>query len=138
MSDATMLKRIKQLTGDPKMTVHGVRGTFRTWAQEETDFEEEIVEHCMHHITGDAAEKTFKHGQALKKRRVVLQAFALRLAAGSQTATGRLMCGKPARRCRNRPPLPGGFFVPRPGGVDRTPTGGPGLFRFKFTAVIES
>jgi integrase len=76
MSDATMLKRIKQLTGDPKMTVHGVRGTFRTWAQEETDFEEEIVEHCMYLITGDAAEKTYKHGQALKKRRVVLQAFA--------------------------------------------------------------
>ncbi len=47
-----------------------------TWAQDETDFEEEIVEHCMHHITGDDAEKAYKHGQALRKRRIVLQAWA--------------------------------------------------------------
>ena len=45
-------------------------------AQDETDFEEEIVEHCMHHITGDDAEKAYKHGQALRKRRAVLQAWA--------------------------------------------------------------
>jgi hypothetical protein len=41
----------------------------------ETDFEEEIVEHCMHHISGDEAEKPYKHGQALRKRRVALQAW---------------------------------------------------------------
>jgi integrase len=76
ISNNTMLKRLKELSGDPKLTVHGLRGTFRTWAQDETDFEEEIVEHCMHHITGDAAEKAYKHGQAVKKRRAVLQAWA--------------------------------------------------------------
>jgi hypothetical protein len=42
--------------------VHGFRTTFRTWAQEETDFEEEIVEHCLHHITGDDADKAYKVG----------------------------------------------------------------------------
>lgn len=76
MSNNTMLKALKEISGDPTLTVHGLRGTFRTWAQEETDFEEEIVEHCMHHITGDDAEKAYKHGQALRKRRVVLQAWA--------------------------------------------------------------
>ena len=76
ISNNTMLKALKEISGDPSLTVHGLRGTFRTWAQEETDFEEEIVEHCMHHITGDDAEKAYKHGQALKKRRVVLQAWA--------------------------------------------------------------
>lgn len=76
MSNNTMLKALKEISGDPSLTVHGLRGTFRTWAQEETDFEEEIVEHCMHHITGDDAEKAYKHGQALKKRRVVVQAWA--------------------------------------------------------------
>ena len=35
-----------------------------------------IVEHCLHHITGDDAEKAYKRGEALKKRRVVMQAFA--------------------------------------------------------------
>jgi hypothetical protein len=36
----------------------------------------EIVEHCLHHITGDDAEKAYKRGEALRKRRVVMQAFA--------------------------------------------------------------
>jgi len=76
ISNNTMLKALKEISGDPTLTVHGLRGTFRTWAQEETDFEEEIVEHCMHHITGDEAEKAYKHGQAVRKRRVVLQAWA--------------------------------------------------------------
>lgn len=76
MSNMTMLKHLKEITGDETLTVHGFRSTFRTWAQEETDFEEEIVEHCLHHITGDEAEKAYKRGEALKKRRVVMQAFA--------------------------------------------------------------
>jgi integrase len=76
MSENTMLKHLKEITGDPTLTVHGFRTTFRTWAQEETEFEEEIVEHCLHHITGDKAEKAYKRGEALKKRRVVMQAFA--------------------------------------------------------------
>jgi integrase len=76
MSNMTMLKYLKELTGDESLTVHGFRTTFRTWAQEETDFEEEIVEHCLHHITGDDAEKAYKRGEALKKRLLVMQKFA--------------------------------------------------------------
>lgn len=76
MSNMAMLNTIKKISGNDTLTVHGLRGTFRTWAQEETSFEEEIVEHCMHHITGDDAEKAYKHGQAVKKRRIVLQTWA--------------------------------------------------------------
>jgi integrase len=76
ISNMTMLKLLKEIAGDQTMTVHGFRTTFRTWAQEETNFEEEIIEHCLHHITGDEAEKAYKRGEALKKRRVVMQAFA--------------------------------------------------------------
>jgi len=76
ISNMTMLKDLKQITGDTTLTVHGFRTTFRSWAQEETDFEEEIVEHCLHHITGDDAEKAYKRGEALRKRRIVMQAFA--------------------------------------------------------------
>jgi integrase len=76
ISNMTMLKHLKQITGDETLTVHGFRTTLRTWAQEETDFEEEIVEHCLHHITGDDAEKAYKRGEALRKRRIVMQAFA--------------------------------------------------------------
>ncbi|MBR0900987.1 integrase arm-type DNA-binding domain-containing protein [Bradyrhizobium tropiciagri] len=76
ISNNTLLKKLKEVSGDPTLTVHGLRGTFRTWAQDETEFEEEIVEHCMHHITGDDAEKAYKHGSAINRRRKVLQAWA--------------------------------------------------------------
>lgn len=49
---------------------------YRHSATAETDFEEEIVEHCLHHVTGDDAEKAYKRGEALRKRRIVMQAFA--------------------------------------------------------------
>jgi integrase len=76
ISNMTMLKCLKELTGDESLTVHGFRTTFRTWAQEETHYEEEIVEHCLHHITGDDAAKAYKRGEALRKRLHVMQTFA--------------------------------------------------------------
>jgi integrase len=76
MSNNTMLKHLKEITDDETLTVHGFRSTFRSWAQDETEFDRETVEHCMHHILGDAAEQAYKDGEALKKRRKVLQAFA--------------------------------------------------------------
>jgi integrase len=76
MYEGTMLARLKTIAGDDTLTAHGLRGTFRTWAQEDTEFDRETVEHCMHHILGDAAERAYKHGKALAKRRAVLQAWA--------------------------------------------------------------
>jgi integrase len=76
ISNMAMLKALKEITGDETLTVHGFRSTFRNWAREETDFAREDVEHCMHHLLGDAAELAYKTAEALKKRRVVLQAFA--------------------------------------------------------------
>jgi integrase len=76
LSENAMLAVLKRMGRKGTATTHGFRSSFRTWAQEETDFEEEIVEHCLHHITGDDAEKAYKRGEALRKRRVVMQAFA--------------------------------------------------------------
>jgi integrase len=60
----------------PEITVHGFRATFRTWAQETTDFPSETVEHCLAHITGDASERAYKRGDAIEKRREVMAAWA--------------------------------------------------------------
>lgn len=77
MSNMTMLNRLKDITGDKDITVHGFRGTFRNWVQEEnTGIDRETAEHCMHHLLGDAAELAYKTGEALKKRRAALQKFA--------------------------------------------------------------
>jgi integrase len=77
MSNNTMLKKLKEITGDKTLTVHGFRTTFRSWVQdEETGIDRETAEHCMHHILGDESERAYKSGQALKKRRMALQTFA--------------------------------------------------------------
>jgi integrase len=60
----------------PGVTVHGFRSTFSTWAQEQTDFASDIVEHCLAHITGDGSEKAYKRGDALDKRRAIMDAWA--------------------------------------------------------------
>jgi integrase len=65
MSNNTMLKHLKEITNDETLTVHGFRSTFRSWAQDETEFDRETVEHCMHHILGDAAEQAYKDGEAV-------------------------------------------------------------------------
>jgi integrase len=77
MSNNTMLKMIKEITGDDTLTVHGFRTTFRSWVQdEETGIDRETAEHCMHHILGDESERAYKSGHALKKRRAAMQKFA--------------------------------------------------------------
>jgi integrase len=77
MSNNTMLKKLKEITGDDTLTVHGFRTTFRSWVQdEETGIDRETAEHCMHHILGDESERAYKSGHALRKRRAAMQKFA--------------------------------------------------------------
>lgn len=77
ISENTMLKKLKEITGDAALTVHGFRTTFRSWVQDEdTGIDRETAEHCMHHILGDESERAYKSGDALKKRRRAMQAFA--------------------------------------------------------------
>jgi integrase len=76
MSNMTMLKLIKTVSGDPSLTVHGsVRTTFRSWGQD-GDFDDDVLEHCMHHIKGDEAAKAYKQGKAVRKRKQVFEAWA--------------------------------------------------------------
>jgi integrase len=60
----------------PGITAHGFRSTFRTWAQEQTEFAPEIAEHCLAHITGNASEAAYKRGDAIEKRREVMATWA--------------------------------------------------------------
>jgi len=41
--------------------VHGFRSPFRTWGQNETSFEPEVLEYCLHHIEGEEAELAYVH-----------------------------------------------------------------------------
>ena len=57
-------------------TAHGYRSAFRDWAGEETSFPREIAEQALAHATGGAVEQAYRRGDALEKRRGLMQAWA--------------------------------------------------------------
>lgn len=57
-------------------TVHGFRSTFRDWAGDCTDHAREVVEAALAHAVGDEVERAYRRGDALEKRRRLLQDWA--------------------------------------------------------------
>ncbi|MCJ1900354.1 MULTISPECIES: site-specific integrase [Paracoccus] len=57
-------------------TPHGLRATFRTWVQEQTTFPRELAEAALAHVSGDEVERAYARGDALARRRVLMQAWA--------------------------------------------------------------
>ena len=58
------------------VTVHGFRSAFRDWAGERTHFPREIAEAALAHLVGDAVERAYRRGDALEKRRELMDAWA--------------------------------------------------------------
>lgn len=58
------------------VTVHGFRSTFRDWAGDCTDHPREVVEAALAHAVGDAVERAYRRGDALEKRRKLMQDWA--------------------------------------------------------------
>lgn len=57
-------------------TVHGFRSAFRDWAGNETHFPREVAEAALAHVIGDKAEQAYRRGDALEKRRALMEAWA--------------------------------------------------------------
>jgi integrase len=58
------------------VTVHGFRSAFRDWCGESTTFPREIAEAALAHVAGDATERAYRRGDALEKRRKLMEAWA--------------------------------------------------------------
>ena len=58
------------------VTVHGFRSTFRDWVSEETEHPREIAEAALAHIFGDSTERAYRRGDALEKRRRLMEDWA--------------------------------------------------------------
>ena len=58
------------------VTVHGFRSAFRDWAGERTHFPREVAEAALAHLVGDAVERAYRRGDALEKRRELMDAWA--------------------------------------------------------------
>jgi integrase len=57
-------------------TVHGFRSSFRDWAGNVTSFPREVTETALAHVIGDKAEQAYRRGDALDKRRILMEAWA--------------------------------------------------------------
>lgn len=62
------------------VTVHGFRSSFRDWCAEETSFPREVAEQALAHVVGDATERAYRRGDALAKRRKLMEAWEAYLA----------------------------------------------------------
>jgi hypothetical protein len=58
------------------VTVHGFRSSFRDWTGEVTTFPREVAEAALAHTAGDATEGAYRRGDALEKRRALMEAWA--------------------------------------------------------------
>lgn len=74
LSDMTLSKLIKELGYDAD--IHGFRTSFRTWAQEKTDFPREVAETALAHGVGDAVERAYARSDLFDKRREMMDEWA--------------------------------------------------------------
>jgi integrase len=72
MSLLMMLRRMKRRD----ITAHGFRPTFRDWASEVSSFSGELRETALAHTIQNKAERAYRRGDALEKRRRMVEDWA--------------------------------------------------------------
>jgi integrase len=75
LSNMGMLQLLRGMRGKD-ITVHGFRSSFRDWAGEATNYPRELAEAALGHVLGDKAEAAYRRGDALEKRRKLMEAWA--------------------------------------------------------------
>ena len=74
LSNMAMLVLLRDM--DLAVTVHGFRSTFRDWAGDHTRFPREVIEAALAHTVGSDTERAYRRGDALDRRRELLEAWA--------------------------------------------------------------
>ena len=76
LSNMSMEMVLRRMGLADDITTHGFRSSFRDWAGNETHFSRELAEHALAHVIGDKAEQAYRRGNALEKRRALMDAWA--------------------------------------------------------------
>jgi integrase len=79
----TAFMRVLRRMGRGDLTSHGFRSSFRDWAGEQTNFPREVAEAALAHVIGDETERAYRRGDALEKRRRLMDAWARFCAQGA-------------------------------------------------------
>ena len=72
MAMAMLMRRMKANA----YTVHGFRSAFRDWIGEKTRFPRDVAEAALAHQVGNAVERAYRRGDALEKRRKLMEAWS--------------------------------------------------------------
>lgn len=65
---------VQALAQKASATVHGFRSSFSTWGAENGQ-DETVVEHCLHHLTGNSVSRSYNRSDYVDRRRALLTAW---------------------------------------------------------------
>lgn len=72
----TSIDKVRARMGVADVTTHGFRSSFRDWAGNETNAAREVAEACLAHAVGNAVEQSYRRGDAIEKRRDLLEQWS--------------------------------------------------------------
>jgi len=70
------MTQVLRRMGRDDITVHGFRSTFRDWVGEETLHPREDAEMALAHQIGSKAERAYRRGRSLEKRRAMMEEWS--------------------------------------------------------------
>lgn len=81
MTMAMLMRKMKsthiKVAGELRAaTPHGFRSSFRDWAGSETEYPRELAEEALAHLVGNAVERAYRRGDALNRRRAMMEDWA--------------------------------------------------------------
>ncbi|SFR32710.1 tyrosine-type recombinase/integrase [Litoreibacter janthinus] len=74
LSDNTLSKLLRERK--VASTVHGLRASFRTWTQEQTNVSEEVAEAALAHINSNKTVAAYARSDLFEKRRTLMEAWS--------------------------------------------------------------
>lgn len=85
LSDMSLVAVMRRM--DVEAVPHGMRSSFRDWAGEMTNFPRDLAEVALAHLVGDEVERAYRRGDALEKRRKMMEAWARYLSGGASVVS---------------------------------------------------
>ncbi len=76
LSNMAMLMLLDRMGRRGSITSHGFRSTFSDWASEVSPYSSELRETALAHTIGNKAEAAYRRGDAIEKRRTMMEAWA--------------------------------------------------------------
>jgi integrase len=102
LSNMAMLMLLGRMGKHGALTAHGFRSSFSDWASEVSPYPSELRESVLAHTIGNKAEAAYRRGDALEKRRFMMEAWAQwcepREADGNVTLLRRTVSGERVAR----------------------------------------